>query len=136
MEPVATLTTAAIAQLAFNEFIKSGSGELAKKSLSSAIDLVKNLRDRIRTKFRGNGRAEIALAEVEQQGNQAALEKVTKYLDVEMMEDETFATQVRQIAQQIINTQNQNISTREYNNYGRDQVNIENMQGSQKLGGS
>jgi len=136
MEPLATLTTAAIAQLAFNEFIKSGSGELAKKSLGGAIGLVKDLRERIRTKFQGNGRAETALAEVEQEGNQAALEKVTKYLDVEMMEDEAFATQVRQIAQQIINIQNQNVSTREYNNYGRDQFNIENMQGNQKLGGS
>ena len=52
-----------------------------------------------------------------------------------MMEDEAFATQVRQIVQQIINIQNQNISTREYNNYGRDQINVENMQGSQKIGG-
>ena len=52
-----------------------------------------------------------------------------------MMEDEAFATQVRQIAQQIINIHNQNISAREYNNYGRDQFNIESMQGNQKLGG-
>ncbi len=136
MDPTTAIAASTIAQLAFNEFIKSGSGELAKKSLGSAIDLVKNLRERIRTKFQGNGRAETALAEVEQQGNLAALEKVTKYLDVEMMEDEVFATQVRQIAQQIINIQNQNLSTREYNNYGRDQFNVENMHGNQKLGGS
>lgn len=136
MEPTTTLVAGTIAGLAFNEFIKSGVGELAKKSVGGAIDLVKNLRDKIQTKFRGNERAETALAEVEQQGNQAALEKVTKYLDVEMMEDEAFATEVQQIAQQIINIQNQNISTREYNNYGRDQFNIENMQGNQKLGGS
>ncbi|MBW4641079.1 MAG: hypothetical protein KME05_23255 [Gloeocapsa sp. UFS-A4-WI-NPMV-4B04] len=135
MEPAITLAASTIAGLAFNEFIKSGSGELAKKSLGGAINLVKNLRAQIRAKFQGNGRAETALTEVEQQGNQAALEKVTKYLDVEMMEDEAFATQVRQIAQQIINIQNQNISTREYNNYGRDQFNVENMQGNQKLGG-
>lgn len=135
MEPTTTLVAGTIAGLAFNEFIKSGAGELAKKSVGGAIDLVKNLRDRIQTKFRGNERAETALAEVEQQGTQAALEKVTKYLDIEMMESEAFATEVRQIAQQIINIQNQNISSREYNNDGRDQFIVENMQGNQKLGG-
>ncbi len=134
MEPT-TLVAGTIAGLAFNEFIKSGAGELAKKSVGGAIDLLKNLRDRIQAKFRGNERAETALFEVEQQGTQAALEKVTKYLDIEMMEDEAFATEVRQIAQQIINIQNQNISTRQYNNQGRDQINVENMQGNQKLGG-
>jgi hypothetical protein len=136
MEPTTTLVAGTIAGLAFNEFIKSGAGELAKKSVGSAIDLLKNLRDRIQAKFRGNERAETALSEVEQQGTQAAIEKVTKYLDIEMMEDEAFATEVRQIAQQIINIQNQNLSTRQYNNYGRDQINVENMQGNQKLGGS
>ena len=135
MEPTTTLVAGTIAGLAFNEFIKSGAGELAKKSVGSAIDLLKNLRDRIQAKFRGNERAETALSEVEQQGTQAALEKVTKYLDIEMMEDEAFATEVRQITQQIINIQNQNLSTLQYNNQGRDQINVENMQGNQKLGG-
>ena len=135
MEPTTTLVAGTIAGLAFNEFIKSGAGEVAKKSVGSAIDLLKNLRDRIQAKFRGNERAENALSEVEQQGTQAALEKFTKYLDIEMMEDEAFATEVRQIAQQIINIQNQNLSTRQYNNHGRDQINVENMQGNQKLGG-
>ncbi len=136
MEPTTTIAASTIAGLAFNEFIKSGAGEIAKKSVDGVMDLVKNLRDKIRIRFQGNGRAETVLAEVEQQGNQAALEKVTKYLDVEMMEDEVFATQVRQIAQQIINIQNQNLSTREYNNYGRDQFNIENIHGNQRIGGS
>ena len=135
MEPTTTLVAGTIAGLAFNEFIKSGAGELAKKSVGGAIDLLKNLRDRIQTRFRGNERAETALSEVEQQGTQAALEKVTKYLDIEMMEDEAFATEVRQVAQQIINIQNQNLSTRQYTNQGRDQINVENMQGNQKLGG-
>lgn len=136
MEPITSLATGTIAGLAFNEFIKSGAGELAKKSVGGAIDLIKNLRDKIETKFRGNERAATALVEVKQQGTQAALDKVTTYLDVEMLEDEAFATEVQQIAQEIINIQNQNISTRQYNNYGRDQFNIENMHGNQRLGGS
>jgi hypothetical protein len=43
----ATFTATAIAKLAFDEFIKSGAGELAKKSIGGAIDQVKHLRDRI-----------------------------------------------------------------------------------------
>ncbi|MCA6595446.1 MAG: hypothetical protein IM539_03810 [Pseudanabaena sp. M046S1SP1A06QC] len=136
MEPITAIAAAEIVKIAFQEFAKSGAGELAKKSVGGAIDLVKNLRDKIKAKFQGNERAEKALAEVEQQGNSAALDKVTKYLDLELDEDESFATEVRQIAQQIINIQNQNNSSREYNNYGRDQINIENIQGNQKIGGS
>lgn len=136
MEPVTAIAAAKLTELAFNEFIKSGAGEIAKKTVGGAIDLVKNLRDKIKAKFKGNERAEKALAEVEQQGSSAALDKVTKHLDLELDEDEAFATEVRQIAQQIINIQNQNNSSREYNNYGRDQINIENMQGNQKIGGA
>ena len=139
MEPVTTATAIAAAklvELAFNEFVKSGAGEIAKKTVGGAIDLVKNLRDKIKAKFQGNERAEKALAEVEKEGNSAALDKVTKYLDLELDEDEAFATEVRQIAQQIINIQNQNNSSREYNNYGRDQINIETIQGNPKIGGS
>ncbi|MFZ4729075.1 MAG: hypothetical protein ACOYMQ_10500 [Pseudanabaena sp.] len=138
MEPVTTTTAIAaakLAEIAFNEFIKSGAGEIAKKTVGGAIDLVKNLRDKIKSKFQGNERAEKAIAEVEKEGNSAALDKVTKYLDLELDEDEAFATEVRQIAQQIIN-QNQNNSSREYNNYGRDQINIETIQGNPKIGGS
>ena len=61
---------------------------------------------------------------------------MVKYLDIELDEDEVFAKEVRQIAQQIINIQNQNSSSREYNNYGRDQINIENIQGNPRIGGS
>ena len=139
MEPVTTATAIAAAklvELAFNEFIKSGAGEIAKRTVGGAIDLVKNLRDKIKAKFQGNERAEKALAEVEKEGNSAALDKVTKYLDLELDEDETFATEVRQIAQQIINIQNQNNSSREYNSNGRDQINIETIQGNPKIGGS
>lgn len=139
MEPVTTATAIAatkLVELAFNEFVKSGAGEIAKKTVGSTIDLVKNLRDKIKAKFQGNERAEKALAEVEKEGNSAALDKVTKYLDLELDEDEAFAKEVRQIAQQIINIQNQNNSSREYNNYGRDQINIETIYGNPKIGGS
>jgi hypothetical protein len=136
MEPGITIAVVTIAKLAFDEFIKSGAGELAKQSLKGAGNLVKSLRGQIQAKFQGNPRAEAALAEVVEQGNPKALEKVTKYLDLEMTEDEAFATEVRQTAQQIINIQNQTISDRQYNNYGRDQINIETIQGHPRIGGS
>jgi uncharacterized protein involved in tellurium resistance len=136
MEPVSAIAVSTIAQLAFNEFIKSGAGELAKQSLGGAIELAKQLRHKIQAKLQGNDRAQKAIAELEQQGTPATLEKVTKYLDLEMAEDETFAAEVRQIAQQIVNIQNQTVSNREYNNYGRDQINIETIQGNPTIGGS
>jgi Tfp pilus assembly protein PilN len=137
VEPLAAMTTGAIAQLAFNEFVKSGAGELAKKSLSGAIDSVKELRKRIQARFKGNDRAETALAEFQQQGTNTALDKVTKYLDIEMAEDEVFATEIRQLAQQI-NIQNQNTTNQaSVTTIGRDQINIDHINGnSTKIGGS
>jgi hypothetical protein len=132
---ITAIAAAEIVKIAFQEFAKSGAGELAKKSVGGAIDLIKNLRDKIKAKFQDNERVEKALAEVEQ-GNSEALGKVTKYLDIELDEDKVFAKEVRHIAQQIINIQNQNSSSREYNNYGRDQINIENIQGNPRIGGS
>jgi hypothetical protein len=136
MEPIAALTATAIAKLAFDEFVKSGAGELAKQSISETVELVKRLRDKIQARFKGNDRAEIALLEVEEQGTPMMLEKVARYLDIEMVEDETFATEIRQMAQELINIQDQNISERQYINYGRDQINIETIHGDAKIGGS
>jgi hypothetical protein len=136
MEPVTVFTAGAIAKIAFEEFAKAGGGELAKKSVGGAIDLIKSLRDKIQAKFKGNDRAETAIAEVEQQPTPAALEKITKYLDLEMLEDEAFATEIKQIAQQIINVQNTS-GDRTYNQTaGRDLFNIDNAGQSNKFGGS
>ena len=138
MEPITAIAAAEIVKIAFQEFAKSGAGELAKKSVGGAIDLIKNLRDKIKAKFQGDERVEKALAEVEQ-GNSEALGKVTKYLDIELDEDEVFAKEVRQMAHQIINIQNQNTEgDRTYNqNAGRDIINVEKVEGgSNKFGGS
>lgn len=132
----ATLAAGAIAKVAFDEFVKAGAGEAAKQSVGGAIDLVKGLRDRIRAKFQGDKKAETALAQVEQDGSPGALTKLEVYLDDAMAEDALFAHDVQQIAQQIINIETQSISTRQYNNYGRDQINIETIQGNPRIGGS
>jgi phosphoribosylformylglycinamidine (FGAM) synthase PurS component len=126
----ATIAASAIAKLVF-EFGKSATGEVAK-------ELVKTLRDRIKAKFQGNERATAALAEVERDGSEAALEKVGKYLDLEMDEEQGFADEVRQMAHQIINIQNQSNTQieRQYINQGRDQINIERVDKIERLGGS
>ncbi len=140
MEPLATLTAGTIAQLAFSEFVKSGAGEVAKKSLGGAIDLAKHLRSKIAAKFKGNSQAEVALSEVEEDGNSADLERVIKYLDVEMKKDDAFATELQQVAQQIINYKNQNQDTKllkqQNINHGRDQNIINQPQGDIRIGGS
>jgi hypothetical protein len=134
----ATIAAGAIAKIAFDEFVKSGAGEVAKKTVGGAVELVKTLRERIKAKFAGNERATAALAEVERDGSEAALEKVGKYLDLEMDEEQGFAEEVRQMAHQIINIQNQNTTQieRQYINQGRDQINIERVEKIDRLGGS
>ncbi len=136
IDPV-TIAAGAIAKIAFDEFVKSGAGEAAKKTVGGAVELVKTLRDRIKAKFQGNERATAALAEVEQNGSKAALEEMGEYLKLEMDEEKGFANEVRQIAHQIINIQNQSDIQieRQYNNQGRDQINIERVEKIERLGG-
>ncbi len=124
MDPLSTITASAIANLAFSEFIKSGAGEFAKKSIGGVINLVTNLRNQIRKRFEGNNRAQAALIDVEKRGNKASFEKVVRYLDLEMLEDDQFAISIRRTAQQIINYQNTTQMSQQKINIGRDQVNI------------
>ncbi|MBD2166448.1 hypothetical protein H6G04_18795 [Calothrix membranacea FACHB-236] len=135
-DPVTTIAAGAILNLAFQEFAKSGAGEVAKKTVGGAISLAKGLRDKITTKFKGNAKAEAAITAVETDYSPAALSKLEVYLDDAMTDDAVFATELRQVAQQIINIQNQTTSSREYKNYGRDQINIEKIEGNPKIGGS
>ena len=139
MEPITTLAAGAIVKLAVDEFAKAGAGEAAKQSVGGTVQLAKSLWGKIRAKLQGNDRATAALAEVEQQPSEAALTKVSKYLDLEMDEDAEFATEIRQIAQQMINIQNQStVGDRTYHqDAGRDIFNIEKIEGnSNKFGGS
>ncbi|MBW4421344.1 MAG: hypothetical protein KME13_19285 [Myxacorys californica WJT36-NPBG1] len=125
------LTGAAIAKLAFDEFIKSGAGEVAKKAVGGVID---QLRTAIKARFKGkNPKAEEAIAKVEQEGSPEALNKLSVYLDDEM-DDVSFAQTLQQLAEQITNIQT--TSERQYINQGRDQINIENITGNPRIGGS
>ena len=133
LDPVVTTALG----FAFNEFLKSGAGELGKKATGEALTKANEFRKLIWTKFKGDGKAEKALATIEQEGSAAALTKLETYLDDAIEADPVFAQEVRQLAQQITNIQNQGtIDNRQYNNYGRDQINIETIQGNPTIGGS
>ncbi|GAP99708.1 hypothetical protein [Leptolyngbya sp. NIES-2104] len=100
MEPVSTLTATAIATLAFQEFIKSGSGELAKKFTTAAIAKMGELRQKLWDRLRGKHLvAEDALAKAET-GDETAIGTVGTLLGVEML-DPAFAAEVQAIAQEI-----------------------------------
>lgn len=142
MEPVATLAASAIAKLAFDEFIKSGAGELAKKSVGGTGNLVRALQERIRLKFESDEKAKTSLIEVKRQRTPESFNDLTKYLSMAMSRDEEFANEVQQIAQQIINVQNvqkrnqiQTELKQQNNNYGRDQIILNQPEGDIKLGG-
>jgi hypothetical protein len=100
-DPVTTtLTASAIATLAFQEFIKSGAGELAKKFTTEAIARMGDLRKLLWARLRGKHVvAEEALQKAEA-GDKASIDTVGTLLGVEML-DPIFAAEVQAIAQKI-----------------------------------
>ncbi|MGB8697796.1 MAG: hypothetical protein WCD18_00120 [Thermosynechococcaceae cyanobacterium] len=85
------------ASLAFQEFIKSGSGELAKKFTAEAIVRMGQLRDLIWNRLPGKHPvAEDALAQAKA-GAQKGIDTIATLLGVEML-DKAIAGQVQAIA--------------------------------------
>ena len=100
-DPVAiTLTASAIATLAFQEVIKSSVADLTKRFTGTAIAKMKDLRDLIWSKLRGNADAENAL-ESAQNGSEEDIADVVTYLKAAMKNDLQFAAQVQTMAQEI-----------------------------------
>ena len=99
-DPVTVLTASAIARLAFQKFLESGAGELGKKFTEAAIAKMDQLRQKLWARLRGKPEAEKALTAVEA-GAKAELDNVAAYLQVAMVEDPSFATEVRALAQEI-----------------------------------
>ncbi|GBO55861.1 hypothetical protein APA_4011 [Pseudanabaena sp. lw0831] len=96
-----TLTAGAIANLAFQKFIESGAGELAKKFTTEAIAKMDELRQAIWNKLRGKSvKVDEALAKAEQ-GDRTAMETLIKNLDVAMDEDDIFAKLLQRLAQEV-----------------------------------
>jgi hypothetical protein len=100
-DPVTAITASALATLAFQKFIESGAGELAKKFTGTAISKMDELRQKIWDKLRGKSpRVDEAFAQIER-GDRAALATIARHLDVVMDENPAFAMEVQAIAQGI-----------------------------------
>ena len=65
-----------------------------------------------------------------------AIGKVATVLDGEFVEDEDFEASLKELAQQIVTIQHQSQSQQNNNNYGRDQIVINQPTGNLKVGGS
>jgi Med18 protein len=100
-DPLSALTAGVIVDLAARKFIESGVGKLAEKFTESAIQKMGELWNRIKERLSGKSeKLDEALVKVEQ-GDAAAQAVVTKYLDVAMEDYPEFATEVKQLAQEI-----------------------------------
>jgi hypothetical protein len=99
-DPVTAMTAGAIASLAFQEFVKSGVGELVKRFTGEAIARMGELRQKIVEKLQGKSKAETAIAAVEQ-GSKIDLDRLAVYLQDEMEDDPQFADDVRILANEI-----------------------------------
>jgi hypothetical protein len=99
-DPVTAMTAGAIASLAFQEFVKSGAGELAKRFTGEAIAKMDDLRELIWRKLSGNSNAKDALEEAKN-GSEEALADLVTDLRRAMKDDPSFASQVQAIAQEI-----------------------------------
>ncbi len=99
------ITAGIIAGLAAQKFAEGAAGKAAEK-------LVEKLWDSIVSRFAGRKKTEENLATIAGSKGQApeALLKVATVLEGEFVEDEDFASDLQQLAQQIIQIQNQNQS--------------------------
>jgi hypothetical protein len=96
-EPITAIT---IATLAFQEFIKSGAGELAKKFTAEAIAKMGQLRELIWNRLREKHPAAEQALEQAQSGEQEGIDTIATLLGVEML-DKEFAGQVQAIVESI-----------------------------------
>lgn len=101
VEPLLNLTTSVIVNLAFQKFLESGAGELGKKFTTDAIAAMDTLRKKLWQRLTGKSeKLDKALSQAEE-GDRGALDTIAKNLDVVMDDDESFATEIKTLAQQI-----------------------------------
>jgi hypothetical protein len=100
-EPVIALTASAIASLAFQEFVKSGAGDLAKRFTGEAIAKMGRLRELIWGRLAGKHPAADEAIEKAKAGEQEGIDNVAAFLGSELLIDKEFAGQVQAIAQEI-----------------------------------
>jgi len=118
MGDLITLAAAqAIAKVAFNKFFESGVGKLGEKFTEAGLKKIDELYQKIRQKLGGNAGANDALTDVER-GNEEALQRVAVYLLDAMKADNTFASDVQKIADEINFHRVEDNSSQNQYNYG------------------
>jgi hypothetical protein len=100
-DPVTALTASAIASLAFQEFVKSGAGDLAKRFTGEAIAKMGWLRELIWGRLAGKHPAVDEAIEKAKAGEQEGIDHVAAFLGSELLIDKEFAGQVQAIAKEI-----------------------------------
>lgn len=100
-DPLSAGLAGSLVNLAVQEFVKSGTGDLAKRFTSEAISKMSVLWGKIKTRLTGKSdRVNEALAKIEE-GDSTAIETITKNLDVVLDEDPHFAEELQVLAQTI-----------------------------------
>jgi len=121
------VTAATIAALVASKFMEGGMGKVGEK-------VVENLWSAIANRFKGKAHAEQALQGVAIERTQTSINKLADCLDEEMKTSPEFATEIKQLASQIINL-NQMKFQQLNNSYGRDQIVMNNPKGDFRIGG-
>jgi hypothetical protein len=95
------LTVSLLVTLAVQEFVKSGTGDLAKRFTAEALTKIPVLWGKIKSRLTGKSvKVNEALAKLEA-GDSSAIETVTKNLDVILDEDPLFAEELQILGQEI-----------------------------------
>ena len=95
------LTAGLLITLAVQEFVKSGTGDLAKRFTAEALAKIPILWEKIKTRLTGKSpKVDEALAKVES-GDSTAIATLTKNLDVILDEDSLFAEELQILGQAI-----------------------------------
>ena len=95
------LTTGLLVTLEVQEFVKSGTGDLAKRFTAEALAKIPVLWEKIKTRLMGrSAKVNEAIANIEN-GDSTAVETLTKNLDVILDEDPDFAKELKVLAQTI-----------------------------------
>lgn len=102
MDPT-ILTASAIASLAFQKFLESGTGELGKKFTTDAIAKMDTLLKRIWSKLRGKPQVEEIKTSIEQTHKMTPeqIDQIATYLQVVMDEDFQFADEIQLLTKEI-----------------------------------
>jgi hypothetical protein len=104
IDTVTTITAGAILKLAFDEFVKSSTGEAAKKLTGEALVKANDLRKAIWNYFSENKhkKATEVIGTIEKTGSESALGKLEVYLEDAIDKDELFAEKLRLLAQEVV----------------------------------